>query len=333
MDEAGQLELDLLRDDYNRVAGEHFRWFHCPFLFRDEDVELCKGHVLNQAFVGSKRVWTIQRKDLDNFYGSFFEPDFVLIQDLGSAALQGVIESPGLVKKVPVNVSLKGVRIDSYPYKKGPVPKEHTPIVIESSSGRTLSMVLKIAPDEVAENTASRDWALSVEKDLRLESLVSLLKAAHLTLFRMLGYNYALSAGGYFTGWNALGSFYMNNYGSNKRDVLMSAPAHFRQFRNMVRPVVSHSPGLEGTVSDNKLYICETTDNHRWAFVVFIRLPGSLHAVVVPILDHPEGAARFHGFLEAGESTLLLRFCKYEDGIFRAHPRTTTFKWPGTGGF
>jgi hypothetical protein len=87
MDEAGQRELDLLRDDYHRVAGEQFRWFHCPFLFRDEDVELCRGHVLNQAFVGSKRVWTIQRKDLDNFYGSFFEPDFVLIQDLGSAAL------------------------------------------------------------------------------------------------------------------------------------------------------------------------------------------------------------------------------------------------------
>jgi hypothetical protein len=192
-------------------------------------------------------------------------------------------------------------------------------------------MVLKIAPDQVVENTASRDWELSVEKDLRLESLVSLLKAAHLTLFRMLGYNYALSAGGYFTGCNALGSFYMKNRGSNKRDLLMNAPAHFRHFRNMVRPVVSHTPGLEGTVSDNQLYICETTDNHRWALVVFIRLPGSLHAVVVPILDHPEGAARFHRFLEAGDSTLLLRFCKYEDGIFQAHPSLERRRSNGLG--
>lgn len=332
MDDAARIELDRLRDDYSREAGKPFRWFYCPFLFRDEDIELCKGHVLNQAFVGSTRVWTIQRKDLDNFYGSFFESDFVLIQDLESTSLQRVIASPELAKKVPVTVSLEGVQVDSYPYRRGPVPKEHTAIVVESPSGKDLCLVLKIAPDDVATRAASQDWQLSVEKDLRLESLVSLMKAAHLTLFRMLGYNYALSAGGHVTGWTVLGSFFVNNWASNKQEVLANARDHFWQFRNMVRPVDSHTPVLNGTISDKRLYICETIDEIRWAFIVFIRVPGSLHAVVVPILDHPEGAGRFHRFLDAGESTLIVRFCEFKDGIFQAHPRTTTFKWPETGG-
>jgi hypothetical protein len=330
MDDSARIELERLRKDYSRVAGEPFRWFYCPFLFRDEDVELCKGHLLNQAFNGSTRIWTIQRKDLDNFYGTFFESNFVLIQYLESTPLQRIIESPELAKRVPVRVSLEGVKVDSYPYRQGPVPKDHTAIVVESPSGRDLSLILKIAPDEVAKR--GQDLQLSVAKDLTLESLVSLMKAAHLTLFRMLGYNYALSAGGIDMG-TALGSFFLNNYVKRKPEVLENARDHFWKFRNMVRPVVSHTPVLNGTISDKQLYICETTDGLRWAFIVFIRLPGSLHAVVVPILGDSEGAGRFHRFLDAGESTLIVRFCEFKDGIFQAHPRTTTFTWPEVGAF
>jgi hypothetical protein len=84
MDENGRQELERLRGDYHRSTGRPFRWFYCPLLFRDDDVELCKGHVLNQGFVGATRATTVQRKDIDNFYGSFFESDFVLIQELAA---------------------------------------------------------------------------------------------------------------------------------------------------------------------------------------------------------------------------------------------------------
>jgi hypothetical protein len=331
MDEDGRQELEQVRGDYHRNTGRPFRWFYCPVLFRDDDVELCKGHVLNQAFVGSTRAWTVQRKDIDNFYGSFFESDFVLIQELGSSPIQRIIEGSEIGKKLPVKVSFKGDRVDSYDYKRGAVPKGHTAIVVEGSSGSTRPMVLKMVPDEVGRNTAPGDWELSVEKDLRLESLVSLIKAAHLTLFHMLGYNYALSAGGHFTGWDVLGSFFIRNCACRKEEVLVNAATHFRQFGNMVRPVVSHTPNLGGTISDRQLYICETTEDRRWAFIVFIRLPGSLQAVVIPILDDPDGAARFYRFLRSGTSNLIVRLCKFEDGTFHAHPNTTTFEWPGIG--
>lgn len=207
----------------------------------------------------------------------------------------------------------------------------HTTIVIEGSSGTTRSLVIKMASDKVGQNTMPGEWELSVEKDLRLESLVSLIKAAHLTLFHMLGYNYALSAGGYFTGWDVLGGFFIKYSACRKEEVLVNAATHFRQFENLVRPVVSHTPFLGGTISDGHLYICETAEERRWAFIVFIRLPGSVHAVVVPILDDPDGAATFYRFLRSDASNLIVRLCKFEDGTFHAHPNTTIFEWPGIG--
>ena len=50
-------------------------------LYKDEDVALCKAHVINQASQNVSRVWTVQRQDIDNFHGSNFEADFVLLQD------------------------------------------------------------------------------------------------------------------------------------------------------------------------------------------------------------------------------------------------------------
>jgi hypothetical protein len=35
---------------------------------------------VNQAFARASRRWTIQRKDVDGFYGAFFESDFVKLQ-------------------------------------------------------------------------------------------------------------------------------------------------------------------------------------------------------------------------------------------------------------
>ena len=72
-----------------------------------------------------------------------------------------------------------------------------------------------------------------------MAALASLIKAAHLTLFEMLGYRYALSAGGYFVGKDILGQFFLNNCGQSMRKILKNAVAHFQEFVYMVQPVES----------------------------------------------------------------------------------------------
>jgi len=68
--------LEELRADFASLTGAPFQHFFCPVLFVDEDAALCKGHVVSQAFPSSTRRWTVQRKDVDSFYGSYFETDF-----------------------------------------------------------------------------------------------------------------------------------------------------------------------------------------------------------------------------------------------------------------
>jgi len=73
-------KLEALRQDFAAVTGRRFRHFFCPILLVDEQVELCRAHVVNQAFAASSRRWTLQRKDVDNFFGSAFESAFVGLQ-------------------------------------------------------------------------------------------------------------------------------------------------------------------------------------------------------------------------------------------------------------
>ena len=72
--------LEQLRAEYESVSGRPWRFFYCPILHRDEETELCAGHVVNQALRDADRSWTVQRKDVDNYYGTLFEGDFLALE-------------------------------------------------------------------------------------------------------------------------------------------------------------------------------------------------------------------------------------------------------------
>jgi hypothetical protein len=65
-----------LREDFERVTGETFSHFYCPILRTDHDTPLCEGHVIPDA-LKTCTTWVPQRADLDSFYGSMTEADFI----------------------------------------------------------------------------------------------------------------------------------------------------------------------------------------------------------------------------------------------------------------
>src|SRR5215213_1188216 len=89
-------KLEGLRQDFAAVTGRLFRHFVCPILLVDEQVELCRAHIVNQAFAASSRRWTVQRKDVDNFFGSAFESAFLALQS----------NEPGIAMKAFVDPKL-----------------------------------------------------------------------------------------------------------------------------------------------------------------------------------------------------------------------------------
>ena len=325
MDTTMEQKLNVMRSDYRAVAGSSFSHFYCPILFRDDAVDLCRAHIVNRAFPESSRNWTIQREDIDNFFGSVFEGDFVDIQHSGKHLPDDIIVDPSLSKKLHPKIHMGGEVVPHF-VAHGPVPKHFTEAVVAGPSG-PVRLGLKIDPDD-ASTAIGKGCEIVIEKDVRLPALVSLLKAAHLTLFEMLGYRYALSLGGYVLGKTVLGDFFLRNRDLPKAEVLVAATAHFREFANMVRPALSTAMDVQGTVSDGFVFVCRCGDDTPWAFIVFVRTSDLLHAVLVPVLDTPSASARFVDFLRGDGGALRANRCRFRDDKWFGSSESEILNWP-----
>lgn len=323
MDPIVQDKLRALRSDYEEVTGKPFMHFFCPVLFRDEDVALCRAHIVNEAFPRSSRNWTVQRTDVDNFYGSAFESDFVDIQYQGQELTDEVLRDPALSRKLRPVIQIGGERVQHF-VASGPVPDHFTEVSLSGPHGQ-VRLGLKIHPDQAL---STSKWHIAIEKDIRLSSLASMLKASHLTMFEMLGYRYALSAGGLFLGWDVLGKFVVSNTGRTKANILANGLSHFKEFANMMRPVLNPPADLKGTIDDRIVFVCRCEADIPWGFVVFVRTAHLVHSVLVPILEGEAAAARFASFLKGGGCRLRANRCRFDGKNWYGANHSEFLDWP-----
>ena len=279
--------VELVLADYTAVRGRPFRNFYCP-IFRDEAADLCMGHIVNEAFGGSDRHTTVQRTDIDNFFGSLFEADVVLLAGKGDRTAVDVLANRRLSRQLRPRILINGRPVDHY-LPVGPVPSTHSELWIERPGAEPVRLAIKAERSDTL-TASQRSLEIRIQKDVRLPALVSLLKAAHLSLFRLIGYSYALTASGHFMGWDVLGRYAAENMTLDRSTALANAHSHFRQFVNLVRPMAALPADLQGTISDGKLFLCGGTAK-PWAFMVFVRTGAQMHAVLVPALNDAESSA------------------------------------------
>ncbi len=325
MNAAGKAKLEALRAAFHASTGRPFNHFYCPFLFRDEDVRLCRAHIVSSAFAGADRSWTIQRADVDAFYGSFFEADFVAIQERGKHRLLDIVRNSKLARLLRPRIVVDGREVQYY-LPQGRVPQTHSEVSLEDGDRPKTRLALKLEPSEVLSSLQSK-WEIGITKDLRLAALVSLLRSAHLTLFELMGYEYALSASGHFLGHDILGRFFLANAGRNKESVIKAAENHFPEFVNLVRPILKHPPNLKGTTTDRMMYVCKGNPK-PWALLILVRAGKDMHAVLVPVLEEPEGAARFIGFLKEPAPRFEVQLAKFAGDRWDVSRDSTMFNWP-----
>lgn len=328
MKEIVRAKLDKLREDYTQNTGHPFNHFYCPILYKDENKPLCMAHIINTAFPNSARAWTVQREDVDNFYGSKFESDFIVLQHSGKFSPDEVLSDKQLSKSLKPRILFNGNPVDYY-YTENNIPDQFSPATIDKN-GQTTKLALKMSPEAVLAEIDS-NWKIDISKDLRLPALVSLIKSAHLTLFEMLGYDYVLSAGGNFVGHQILGKFYEQNKSKSKSEVLENALPFFYDFAHMVRPLPSNNLGFQGTISDNQLLVCRDINNTIWALIVFIRTNQDLHAVLIPIFDKIEAIPKFLDFLKSKKETIEVNFCRFKIENWEFSKKSIKLTWPKTG--
>jgi hypothetical protein len=158
-----QSKLETLRMDYNQVRGHPFAYFYCPILFRDEDVPLCKAHIVNQAFPNSASNWTVQRKDVDNFYGSVFEADFLAFRYSKNRSVENALTDRMLQKQLNPQILLDDKQLD-YFFSGGDIPEHFTRLNIEHE-GQVVQFGLKLPPESVLAAT-NQKWEVSISDSL-----------------------------------------------------------------------------------------------------------------------------------------------------------------------
>lgn len=303
--------LDQLRSDFVKVSGKPFKYFFCPILWADEDTELCMGHIVNKAFQDSAGTCIVQRKDVDGFYGSVVEADFEILVASKNKSLDEIILDPTLNKKIHPQITVDGKECKHYTFK-GHKPSNHTRVQMQRNDGAAVEFVLQKSPAEVA-TIEKEKWEFVVERDYRIPAIASLIKSAHLTLFHIFGYRYALSAAGEHIGRHILGTFYCQNKGKSAKDVRKAADAYFCQFANIVRPVnLVGNTSIRGTIEDNKVFACYGSSGKPFAIGVFVRTNKHLHCVLVPEFVHLDEVRTYLDFLTNSNERLATKLCRYD---------------------
>jgi hypothetical protein len=322
--------LELYRQDFEKHMGRSFEHFFCPILGVDEDVELQKGHIVNQAFDDSSPVWVVQRRDVDGFFGSLFEADFVKLQGMHSKTMADMFIDPKLNRQFRPGI-LRNDKPVQYTTRQTGLPDVFTPVILEDDEQSAIIGV-KMTPEEILA-AAGDKWELAVTKDIRIHSLVSLIKTAHLSLFHLLGYRYAAFTAGRFVGHDILGSFYLNNVKKPRQELLANAESYFREFEHMVRPMGINGMNFQGSISDRLMLVCVGTSGRLWAWIVFVKTAQLVHSVLIPTLTDGEAAATFMDFLRNDNETIMVTTARFDrsNGIWELSPHAKALKWPKSG--
>jgi hypothetical protein len=300
--------IEECKADYEAYTGNPCNHFVCPILGRDDDVELCRGHMVAR---GSADIWVPQRKDVDNFFGSVVEADLATIIDVRDQDPWTLLLDPQRRQRYRFRMELGGERVQHYIPRpdQEPVP-DHTRIEIRDENEQAMcNIAIKVTPDKFLESDARLE--LTIDRDFMPSVIASMLKAAHLTMFRLLGYDHVYSPGGHFVG-HILREFYECHDGSHTVSE-HEVERYFRCHERMVTPLVVGNNFLQGTAEDNLLISCWGMSVGMFAIGVVVKVKGEHFCVFLPT-DCGSSIDTYFSFLKEPPVAVTARIMKFCDG-------------------
>jgi hypothetical protein len=302
MKPASSWRLEQLRTDYARATGKPFEHFFCPILLNDESVELCDGHIVPEAF---GKLTIPQRKDVDNFYGTAAEADVIgFMQDKGTDVLANW-HTPSIQQRFQPRIeSADGELIGHYfPLTEDhEVPGQTTAELRDPEGKKIRTLVLKKPAHEVIA-LAGQDLQLVFEKNFMPAFTAAVLKAAHLSMFDMVGYDHVLSPGGRYLA-DVLGRFFIENKDSkNKREAVNN---YFTRFTRMIFPMQGDgAKAFAGTVNDKRGIFCMGMNGRPFAIGCIVKMIDTFCALLPP--DSADAIGTYQSFLKEPPPSIALR--------------------------
>lgn len=322
-------QLDHFQREFTQINGHPFKHFHCPILQVDEPVDFCLGHVVNDKIPGASQIRVIQRKDVDNWYGTHFEADLVAFHKARSAEISKILADTTIINKLNPTISVEGEPVQHHIYNGNLSPK-HTQLKMQSGNDVPVTLVLKMPPQEV-DALIEKRWRIDIHGDFRICNVVSMIKAAYLTLFQMLGYSYSNTAAGWNVGKHMLGKFYLENLNRTRPDIQNAAKSFFSPYFAMVRPmkIVEGIPP-KGTCEDGAAMIAFGSSGRPYGLLVLVRTGKTFNAVLMPAFLHPDSVAAYVDFLKNDTETLRMNNCQFnqQNKSWDVEPDSFQVHWP-----
>ncbi|MCY3933278.1 MAG: hypothetical protein OXH70_16345 [Acidobacteria bacterium] len=189
---------------------------------------------------------------------------------------------------------------------------------------------MKRTPEEV-ERTLGEDWCIETTADLSVAVAVSVIKSAHLTLFALLGYSYALSCSGHLVGDGVLGRIFRETVGSSQREAEELARPILSEWVHAVRPLEGGAWGVGGTIADGSLLFAWTGSGQPWAAIVRVPLgDDNDFAVMLPCSSRPDDLVTYLDFLRSGSQEIRVKLAELEPeaGKCGVSEREFPVRWP-----
>lgn len=307
-----------LRESYAAEFGTDWKHFHCPILFREDDVELCMGHVVSQGLHSSKKT-VPQRKDVDNLFGKTVESHLIgCVKFFGLSASDALHDSEA-GKFLKPGFEFQGETVESYfpTVRKNaakPISKGDSDSLIElvDRQGQSRFLALKVPPEELASSGDSFVLHVEYKKSFGFSAIACAMHSAHLTMFRIFGYRYINSAGGLQI-QNPLLAFFERCNGRKGIDIEGEAKGVFAEYCNVVLPLASQGElPLVGTVDDNRFLTVTDTTGKMLLLGVIVNLAGQLTVVWLPS-GNSDGAAYYALMMDNRPEKISAHLTEFDD--------------------
>ena len=310
MDRQLARQIESCKQDYSQVAGKEWHSFYCPILHIDEPADLCKGHVVPKA-LRTSNAWVPQRQDIDNFYGTIAEAEFASMWDVRDRRPLDILADRRMRQRHRPRIEHSGKAIDHYFSGGGAtIPQGHTSVkLVDERSNTFADLVVKMTPEELLALEGSK-LQLTIHRDFRASVIATVLKIAHLTMFRMLGYRYVLSAPGLYVG-HILGEFFRSSVskGGSPQNALDN---YFARFACMMSPMAAvDSKAFHGTVDDHRLLACIGAKHGIYSIGVIVKAVNDYFCVFLPP-DDGHRMETYLSFLKEPPSSIGVRIMQFQ---------------------
>ncbi len=308
--------------NYKELTREVPEGMICPITLRDIPFdELCNGHILNKGLQHASRVTLPQARDLDSYFGATIEAD--LVKYLNFPILSSE-EHLSKVKKLTIRLPT-GHRVEGF-FAGDEAAKRFSRVDLKNSAGEVVASPY-VRDNEIRGEykDIAVEWVITVN-DLAL--IGALIKSAYLTVFKLVGYRYALDPVGNIVR-RSLASFF------NDRATKHSSRDYFARFDGAVitslKGFLNESPD---TLSGGSLlfhYDEGTRQDSLFAVSTLLRINQATLIVTLPAVMNVnysiEGLGKYERLLKDRTTRNDIHYVTFTQNKFEVSPQPMNIEY------